>query len=100
MAFDSEQSDEPESPATEGADTSDANDSEATTDTKPAEKTEKRNKDDDAKEEILVKKWFKTYDHARKFDEPFRRQIAIDRRNAGQVRPHMGRHDEHHWGAH
>jgi hypothetical protein len=82
MAFDNEQDDKPEDSEQEETDASGANDSESTTDTKPAEKTEKRDKAGDEKEEILVKKWFKTYDHARKFDEPFRRQIAIDRRYA------------------
>ena len=42
----------------------------------------KRDKKDDAKEEILVKQWMKRYEHARKFDENYRKQIAIDRRYA------------------
>src|SRR6516164_1161049 len=36
----------------------------------------------DPKEEALVKKFWQTYDLARKFDENFRKQVAIDRRYA------------------
>jgi hypothetical protein len=36
----------------------------------------------DPKEEALVKRFFKDYDRARKFDENFRKQVAIDRRYA------------------
>lgn len=36
-------------------------------------------------EKALVKKFFKTYDRARKFDENFRKQVAIDRRYAAGV---------------
>jgi len=37
---------------------------------------------DDPKEEALVRKLWKTYERARKFDENFRKQIAIDRKYA------------------
>lgn len=36
----------------------------------------------DPKEEVLVKKLWQGYDRARKFDENFRKQVAIDRRYA------------------
>jgi hypothetical protein len=39
-------------------------------------------KEDERKEEALVAKKWKQYDKARKFDENFRKQIAIDRRYA------------------
>lgn len=38
--------------------------------------------EDDEKEEALVRKFWKQYDQARKFDENFRKQVAIDRRYA------------------
>src|SRR5882757_8031511 len=41
-----------------------------------------QNKEDTEQEEALVKKLWATYDDARKFDENFRKQIAIDRRYA------------------
>lgn len=41
--------------------------------------------EDDAKEEKLVSKLWKTYERARKFDENFRKQVAIDRRYAAGV---------------
>jgi hypothetical protein len=41
-----------------------------------------KNKEDEETEEALVKKLWSTYDDARKFDENFRKQIAIDRRYA------------------
>lgn len=40
------------------------------------------NAPDDPNEEALVAKFWKTYERARKFDENFRKQIAIDRRYA------------------
>lgn len=41
-----------------------------------------QNKEDTEKEEALVKKLWSCYDDARKFDENFRKQVAIDRRYA------------------
>lgn len=45
-------------------------------------KTSAPNGEADAKEKAIVKKWWKRYTDARKFDENFRKQIAIDRRYA------------------
>lgn len=42
----------------------------------------KQSKEDERKEELLVAKRWKSYDAARKFDENFRKQVAIDRRYA------------------
>lgn len=41
---------------------------------------EKGTKEDEEQEELLVAKRWKSYDNARKFDENFRKQVAIDRR--------------------
>jgi len=43
---------------------------------------EPRETEDDPEEEALVEKRMKSYDKARKFDENFRKQVAIDRRYA------------------
>jgi hypothetical protein len=43
---------------------------------------EKQTQEDEEAEEALVTKLWKTYDDARKFDENFRKQVAIDRRYA------------------
>ena len=43
---------------------------------------EPQNVADEEQEELLVEKLWKTYDDARKFDENFRKQIAIDRKYA------------------
>ena len=43
---------------------------------------EKQSKEDEQKEQALVAKLWKQYEQARKFDENFRKQIAIDRRYA------------------
>src|SRR6267142_1538742 len=43
---------------------------------------ETQSKEDEEAEEALVTKLWKSYDDARKFDENFRKQIAIDRRYA------------------
>ena len=52
--------------------------------TKRAKKGGKNPKpdEDDPKEAAIVKKWWDKYEKARKFDENFRKQIAIDRRYA------------------
>jgi len=46
------------------------------------DQTEAQSREDDEQEELLVQKLWKEYDDARKFDENFRKQIAIDRRYA------------------
>jgi hypothetical protein len=43
---------------------------------------EAQSKEDEEAEQALVTKLWKTYDDARKFDENFRKQVAIDRRYA------------------
>lgn len=43
---------------------------------------EPQNKADEEQEQLLVEKLWKVYDDARKFDENFRKQIAIDRKYA------------------
>src|SRR5271170_4334724 len=44
------------------------------------DQTEKQSKEDEAKERAQVEKLWKCYNDARKFDENFRKQVAIDRR--------------------
>src|SRR5271166_4096636 len=44
--------------------------------------SDEASKEDEEKEQALVEKRWKCYDKARKFDENFRKQIAIDRRYA------------------
>jgi hypothetical protein len=41
-----------------------------------------KNEEDERKEEALARKLWQCYDNARKFDENFRKQVAIDRRYA------------------
>lgn len=48
----------------------------------PGAEMEPGDEADDEQEELLVKKLWQKYDRARKFDENFRKQIAIDRRYA------------------